>query len=455
MSRKNRKEDHSSRPVRISKALSYLLRHEAGRRGLPITPDGYIELDLILRQPELVKYKPSAEEIFEIVETNDKRRFALQAMEDGWYIRANQGHSKATGKFLDDDKHMTLITDASTVPFCYHGTTDEAWESISRTGLRPMSRKHVHFASKPYNSSSVVSGARKSCTVLIHLDVEKAIAAGMKIYKSENDVLLTSGISGHILPSFFKSVERRERNGSDFKPVPPSEYAISDDAALSLLAASLPEEEKGLSYLLVLDFEATCDNDRSFKPNEVIEFPVAILNTTTNQVVAYFHEYVRPTRNPILTSFCTELTGITQEMVDKADTYPEVYDRFTSFLQEHGMTDANGDKKVSFSIATCGDWDFKTMFPQQMGLSSLSRPSWSSTWVNVKHSFAELTGTKARGLSSMLSPFGLSFKGRPHSGIDDVKNLVSICSAMVEKGFVFKPTYGGKIQKQGKGKGRR
>ena len=67
-------------------------------------------------------------------------------------------------------------------------------------------------------------------------------------------------------------------------------------------------------YLLVLDFEATCGNQGSEpKPQEIIEFPCALLSTKKNfEVVSIFHKYVRPIHNPILTTFCTELTGITQ-----------------------------------------------------------------------------------------------------------------------------------------------
>jgi len=33
------------------------------------------------------------------------------------------------------------------------------------------------------------------------------------------------------------------------------------------------------------------------------------------QELGRFHEYVRPVGHPILTEFCTQLTGITQQMV--------------------------------------------------------------------------------------------------------------------------------------------
>jgi inhibitor of KinA sporulation pathway (predicted exonuclease) len=72
-------------------------------------------------------------------------------------------------------------------------------------------------------------------------------------------------------------------------------------------------QEQKYDYLLILDFEATCDKDRSIGSSpEIIEFPTVILNTKTLQQEGEFQRYVRPTVNPILSKFCTELTGITQ-----------------------------------------------------------------------------------------------------------------------------------------------
>lgn len=43
--------------------------------------------------------------------------------------------------------------------------------------------------------------------------------------------------------------------------------------------------------------------------------------------IAQFHEFVRPTENPQLTPFCTQLTGIQQDQVDRADKLKYVLKR--------------------------------------------------------------------------------------------------------------------------------
>ena len=86
-----------------------------------------------------------------------------------------------------------------------------------------------------------------------------------------------------------------------------------------------PRQKKGeyqpqkYDYLLVLDFEATCGN-KGYEPTpqEIIEFPCAMISTKKNfEIVSIFHEYIRPIHNPTLTTFCTELTGITQVSLSK------------------------------------------------------------------------------------------------------------------------------------------
>ena len=65
-------------------------------------------------------------------------------------------------------------------------------------------------------------------------------------------------------------------------------------------------------YLLVLDFEATCDNPVQTRPQEIIELPTVVIDTHTGTIVGEFRRYIRPVVHPVLSPFCTTLTGITQ-----------------------------------------------------------------------------------------------------------------------------------------------
>lgn len=113
---------------------------------------------------------------------------------------------------------------------------------------------------------------------------------------------------------------------------PPPAAATPATPKLSFAQTLAHGTPQAMLYLLVLDFEATCDENRGFGPQEVIEFPTVVINTCTLQKEAEFHSYVRPVRNRKLTPFCTSLTGITQEQVDPAPTFPEVWEKCVSHV---------------------------------------------------------------------------------------------------------------------------
>jgi hypothetical protein len=53
---------------------------------------------------------------------------------------------------------------------------------------------------------------RKSSQILIHIDVQKALDAGLKFYLSTNGVVLSEGDeNGFIAPAYFKRVENANR----------------------------------------------------------------------------------------------------------------------------------------------------------------------------------------------------------------------------------------------------
>lgn len=88
------------------------------------------------------------------------------------------------------------------------------------------------------------------------------------------------------------------------------------------------------THLLVVDFECTCDSGEPNYPHEIIEFPVVVVDVALRRVVAEFHTYIRPVNHPILSPFCKELTGITQEQVDAAPTLPEAIAKFDDWCVE-------------------------------------------------------------------------------------------------------------------------
>ncbi len=124
-----------------------------------------------------------------------------------------------------------LLTDTNCPELVVHGTSKSAWKEIEHSGgLKPMSRKHIHFATRlpekmpPLNrdfqsqskpkvgaGDPVISGMRISATVVIWVDVKKSLEGGVKWWRSENDVILTEGVGEPRILGFewFKWVELR------------------------------------------------------------------------------------------------------------------------------------------------------------------------------------------------------------------------------------------------------
>jgi inhibitor of KinA sporulation pathway (predicted exonuclease) len=205
-------------------------------------------------------------------------------------------------------------------------------------------------------------------------------------------------------------------------------------------------------YFCVLDFEATCEKGRRNGPTfqaEVIELPSVLLDGRTMRAVDEFQSYVRPVVNPVLTAFCTELTGIEQSWVEESPPFPEALRQHTAWLQKHGIA-VSGASGKSVACVTCGDWDLKTMLPDQLRLLHGRRPAVPAhfrRWVNIKKVYAQSVPTgrrsKASDLTGMLKGLGLTLEGRHHSGIDDCRNIANVVRALAERGAALEVTTGG------------
>ncbi|XP_075037704.1 ERI1 exoribonuclease 3 isoform X1 [Mixophyes fleayi] len=189
-------------------------------------------------------------------------------------------------------------------------------------------------------------------------------------------------------------------------------------------------------YFLVLDFEATCDKPQ-IHPQEIIEFPILKLNGRTMEIESTFHTYVQPVVHPQLTPFCTELTGIIQEMVDGQPTLSQVLERVDEWMAKEGLLDPS----VKSIFVTCGDWDLKLMLPGQCEYLGLQVADYFKQWINLKKAYSFAIGTWPKnGLLDMNKGMSLQHIGRPHSGIDDCRNIANIMKTLAHRGFIFKQT---------------
>ncbi|XP_059469252.1 ERI1 exoribonuclease 3-like [Neocloeon triangulifer] len=191
---------------------------------------------------------------------------------------------------------------------------------------------------------------------------------------------------------------------------------------------------QNFDYFLVLDFEATCEENKKIDVQEIIEFPCIKVNAISLEPEAIFHQYVMPTVNPELSHFCTKLTGITQEMLEGQSNFKQTMQQFDQWLHEQGCANNRS------TFVTCGDWDLKIQLPKQCQTEGIELPQYFTSWINIKHSFAEATSQFPRGIVDMMSRLNLKPLGRLHSGIDDCRNLTKVLQKLAYEGYVFHKT---------------
>lgn len=170
-----------SRLIKISKYLSYHLRHHPDEIELELEPGGWVRVDDLLTACKKHGFSLFRSELEEVVARNDKKRFSFDS--SGTFIRANQGHSV----------EVDLQLEASVPPdVLYHGTAHRAIESILREGLRKMSRHHVHLSADAETARKV--GKRRGRPVVFAVDAKAMHRNGWQFYCSENGVWLVDGV---------------------------------------------------------------------------------------------------------------------------------------------------------------------------------------------------------------------------------------------------------------------
>jgi putative RNA 2'-phosphotransferase len=167
--------------VRISKRLSYLLRHAPGSIGLTLDDAGWVDVDALLAALTAAGTPISRVELDEVVARNDKRRFALDPT--GTRIRASQGHSVP----------VDLGYAAAEPPdVLFHGTVERFLPAILARGLRAGNRHAVHLSADVATARRV--GARRGRPVVLRVDALGMAADGAVFTRSANGVWLVAAV---------------------------------------------------------------------------------------------------------------------------------------------------------------------------------------------------------------------------------------------------------------------
>lgn len=171
-----------------SKFLSLVLRHKPETIGIKLDKNGWVSIGKLLDQLEIHDHQMDYEELMDIVENNDKKRFEVKKAEfgDNGYddlIRATQGHSVKVDLDLKPKRPPMEL---------YHGTVAKFLDSINKDGLKKMNRHAVHLSHDLPTATKV--GSRRGEAIILVINSGAMYADRYKFFQSTNGVWLVDEV---------------------------------------------------------------------------------------------------------------------------------------------------------------------------------------------------------------------------------------------------------------------
>jgi inhibitor of KinA sporulation pathway (predicted exonuclease) len=174
-----------------------------------------------------------------------------------------------------------------------------------------------------------------------------------------------------------------------------------------------------LDAIIVVDVESTCWKSKAppGEESEIIEIGICLLDIATATPVEKESILVKPERSRV-SDFCTELTTLTQEQVDKGISFAEACEVLKSKYE-------SGQRVW----ASYGDYD-RNMFEKQTLSRGIKYP-FSPKHINVKTLLAvALNWQREVGMARALQTLEIPLEGTHHRGGDDAWNIAKILGSL-------------------------
>ncbi|MGM0500409.1 MAG: RNA 2'-phosphotransferase [Bacillota bacterium] len=174
--------------TKLSKTVSYILRHQPEDFGLKLNPDASVETEKLLQALKEKFNDITKNDLIQLVKNDPKGRFSF--LEKRKRIRANYGHSiDGVNPDYEAVKPPEIL---------YHGTRPEVKEEIITAGLKPMGRNYVHL-SVGLKEAKKVALRRTNQPLIFEVKALKAYQEGQDFYKTAEDIYLTDQLSADYL----------------------------------------------------------------------------------------------------------------------------------------------------------------------------------------------------------------------------------------------------------------
>jgi len=168
--------------LKLSKEVSYALRHAPWEYELELDEEGWVDVNQLLYSLHECKEWQNliAQDLYLMVEKSEKKRHEISSTK----IRALYGHSIP----------QRILKEPKTPPeILYHGTARRFAKSINENGLLPQNRQYVHL-SVDIETALQVGKRRDDEPALLRINALKAWTEGIKFYIGNEKVWLADNI---------------------------------------------------------------------------------------------------------------------------------------------------------------------------------------------------------------------------------------------------------------------
>lgn len=160
------------RKERLSRYLSYLLRHNPSSLELTLDRNGFVKLDDLISVVQIQEGWGwiTRDEILSVLRLSEKKRFEIV----GNQIRALYGHTLSRKLQYEPVVPPDIL---------YHGTSRKLVQSILSRGILPMRRQYVHLSSSVAEAYTV--GLRKDGRpVILRILAAEAHKSGVRFFQA-------------------------------------------------------------------------------------------------------------------------------------------------------------------------------------------------------------------------------------------------------------------------------
>ena len=164
---------------KLSRYLSYLLRHNPSELDLPMDEHGRVPVDALIQaiNTKSERFQITREELEYIVKNDEKGRFRIDGEAK---IKASQGHSIAVNLELKEALPPDTL---------YHGSTLEAYHLIiSDNRIRKMNRHGVHLTDNPKTAWQRACRWHGKTPVILKIRSGEMLQDGHKFFITDNNV---------------------------------------------------------------------------------------------------------------------------------------------------------------------------------------------------------------------------------------------------------------------------